>query len=138
MASVHFDIDASDLKNLEIDLRGAPKRIQFAASKTLRRSGLIVKDQMAKDARGHHGSWWGHPFVMRGLPRAVDSEMIGRLTVEVGFNKVGQGKLANIMVYGSVNNAPVFDHTASLRRSLPVIEEMFGEAGEESVLGVRR
>lgn len=127
MTRVSFHIDDSEVRNLYIDLRGAPHRVQFGAEKTLRRSAKVLKAAMREDASGH-----------RYLPHfaaAISDEMLDRYTAEVGFDKRGQGNLANIIVFGSVNNAPVYDFAAAPRRAQPVIDEMFGDLGEESVLG---
>ena len=63
--------------------------------------------------------------------------MIGPLAAEIGIEKKGAGKLAHIIVFGSANNAPVYDHTAALRRSIPAIEKVLADAAEGSVFGTR-
>jgi len=128
MTGVMLD-DNGELRNLEIDLRGARLRIQRAAPKTLRKAGEIIDAGMRVDASGHR--------YLPKLAAAVSHEMRGEWEVEIGLSpKAGtQGSLAHIIVYGSVNNLPVYDHTAALRRSTPEILEMFADAAEESVLG---
>lgn len=123
-------IDDDELRNLEVDTSEAPKRIQWAANKTLRRAGEILDEGMRQDASGHR--------FLPSLADAVSHEMRGEWEVEAGLSPQGkrnQGSIAHIMAYGSVNNAPVYDHTAVLRRSRPVIEKMFGDDVEESTLG---
>ena len=128
---VNIHIDDHELRNLEIDLAGAPARIQLAAPRVLREHvGPRLEREMKRDARGHR-------FLPR-LQRAVSWEMLGEWEVEAGISprpSGRQGRLAHIIVYGSVNNAPVYDHTAALRRTEPFAARALADAGEESVLG---
>lgn len=126
-ASIH--IDDSELRNLYVDLRGAPLRVQNNTRETLVRSARAVNDEMREDARGHR--------YLKHLPRAVSYQLIDRYTAEIGLGpqRGTQGSLAHIIVYGSVNNAPVYDHTAGLRRAEPRILEWFADEAEDSVLG---
>lgn len=123
-------IDDDELRNLEYDLSEAPVRIQRAARVTLRKAGQILDEGMRADASGH-----------RYLPKladAVSHEMKGDWEVEVGLRPEGhanQGSIAHIIAYGSVNNAPVYDHTAVLRRHREDIDNMFGDDVEHSTLG---
>ena len=125
--AVNIRWDTTQLDALEADLSRAPARIQFGAEKTLRRSGKLINQAMRQDASGHR--------FLPHLPNAVSDEMIGRYEVEIGLGPPGQGSLAHIIAYGSVNNAPVYDYTAGLRRSEPVVEEMFAGMTEDAVLG---
>jgi hypothetical protein len=43
-----------------------------------------------------------------------------------------------IILHGSINNAPVWDYTAGLRRSTPEIDEMFAGTAEDATLGTKR
>lgn len=123
-----IEADATQVRQLEADLSRAPFRVQWNASKATRNSARIVDAAMQVDASGHR--------YLPKLPAAVSHEMLGPLLAEIGLGPDGgQGSIAHIIVYGSVNNAPVYDHTAGLRRSMPAILEMYANAGEESVLG---
>jgi hypothetical protein len=126
---VRIEIDASELRTLEVDLAGCPIRIQFAAPRVLAsRVGPLLDREMRLDARGHR--------YLPNLPNAVTHEMIDPWTVEAGLGPDGdQGSLAHIIVYGSVNNAPVYDHTAALRRAAPRATNWLADVAEESVLG---
>lgn len=124
-------IEADELRKLEIDLRGAPIRVQTGATRLLAtRVGPIMADAMRADAKGH-----------RYLPKLADAvsyEMLDDSTLEVGLEAAGkrhQGSLAHIIVYGSVNNQPVYDHMAGPRRRLPRVERMFADMAEDAVLG---
>lgn len=128
---VRFHMDDSELRNLEIDLSLAPRRVQLAAPRVLRTVvGPRLEKEMKRDARGHR-------FLPR-LARAVSWEMLDEWQVEAGISprpSGRQGRLAHIIVYGSVNNGPVYDHTAALRRTEPAAVRALADAAEESVLG---
>lgn len=136
---VRIHIDDSELDRLAIDLSGAPLRVQFNASSAVRRSAAIVDEGMVQDARGHQGNWFGIPGTSYDTPleKHVSHELLAPLEAEIGIEQKGAGKLAHIIVFGSVNNAPVYDHTAALRRSIPAIADMLADAAEESVFGRR-
>jgi hypothetical protein len=133
-----LEIDDRELVQLEIDLRGAPTRMQFGVTRILKtRGGPILADAMRADARGHRGNYFGKPgteFVTP-LDKHVSYEMIDDNTVEAGIEYSGAGKLAHIIVYGSANNAPVYDKMAGPRRVLPRIVRLFEDVAEDSVLG---
>lgn len=125
-----IEIDSADLRKLEIDLAGAPIRSQLRLKKNIKRGGALVADGMREDAAGHR--------YLRHLPTAVSWETKeGGYAAEIGLGpkKGTQGALAHIIAYGSVNNAPVYDHTSALRRSTPFLERLFADGAEESVLG---
>lgn len=124
-----FEIDDSELRSLAVDLEEAPFRIQRGAHKTLDWAGGLVNKGMKADARGHRE--------LPHLPRSVTNEFLDFWTQEIGLGPIPgtQGRLAHIIVYGSVNNAPVYDHTAALRRSTPAILERFAGTAEDATLG---
>jgi hypothetical protein len=125
---MRIEWDDHELRNLEMDLRGAPGRAQRGATKVLAKSGLRINRGMKADARGHR--------FLPHLQNAVTNEFIGPMEQEIGLGPDGnQGSLAHIIVYGSVNNAPVYDHTAALRRATPAIERDFADMIEEATLG---
>lgn len=125
-----IEMDDRELRKLEVDLSESKLRVQFGATKTLRRSASRVDLAMREDASGHR--------YLPNLPNAVSHELLDSLTAEIGLAPDGdQGSLAHIIAYGSVNNAPVYDHTAGLRRWTPWILNQFGEMAEKSVLGER-
>lgn len=133
---VHIDDD--ELHSLELDLSRAPVRIQFGMTEVLAtRVAPLVKREMRRDARGHQGNWFGKPGTSYETPlhRHVSSEMLTRDTLEVGIEKNGAGKLAHIIVFGSVKNAPVYDHMAGPRRAMPRAVNMFADQAEDDVLG---
>lgn len=135
---MRVDIDDDELHTLELDLSRAPLRIQFGVEEALAtRAAPLVEREMRDDARGHQGNYFGKPGTSYDTPleRHVSSEMIRRDTLEVGIEKSGAGKLAHIIVFGSVNNAPVYDHMAGPRRAMPRVVKALADQAEEDVLG---
>jgi hypothetical protein len=128
---VGVHVDDHELEQLEVDLRQAPTRVQLGSKKTLRRGAELVDKAMVHDARGHR-------YLPR-FPRNISHGMVGDLEAEIGFDRSKglQGSLVWIILHGSINNAPVWDYTAGLRRSTPEILEMFGQTAEDATLGTR-
>lgn len=128
MARTTIHWDTSEVDGLASDLSRAPSRMQRRAPKVFARAAFKIKSTLRDDASGH-----GH---LPHLPSTVNYTKFSDLDYEIGFDDVGQGELAGIAVYGSVNNAPVmsspFDHA---RRELPFLERALADAGEEAVLG---
>jgi hypothetical protein len=127
-----FEIDDSELRTLQIDLSEGPARMQLGGHKVLGRAGDLVNRGMKRDARGHR-------YLPR-LPRSVSNEFLDYWTQEIGLSPIPgtQGRLAHIIVYGSINNPPVYDHTAALRRETPAILDMFAGEAEDDTLGSKQ
>ena len=107
-------IDASELDALARDFALAGAKVIPAILPTAHRAGNNIKRVMKKDADGH-----SH---LPGLPRYVEYDIettATSVTIDVGFRKEGQGNLANIAAFGSVNNAPVMDITRGLTEEVP-------------------
>lgn len=130
-------IDDSELNRLELDLSRAPMRVKVNASAATRRAAAAIDKQMTIDAAGHQGNWFGIPGTSydTALQDHVSHEMLAPLLAEIGIEYKGAGKLAHIIVFGSVNNAPVYDHMAGPRRALPTVDKLMADAAEESVFG---
>lgn len=132
------EIDGHEVKQLELDLRGAPARVKRHVDETLRfKVGPLLAREMRQDARGHKGNWFGKPGTSfdTHLDRHVSSEMVTRDTVEAGIEAKGSGRLGHIIAYGSVHNDAAYDPMAGPRRALPRIGRMFEQVIEDSVLG---
>lgn len=129
MARLRIHIEADELRRLEVDISQAPGRLQRNAGPTSRKVGNIVNKEMKVDAAGHGN--------VPHLPKSVTDELLDPWTVEVGLGpRPGtQGSLAHIIVYGSVNNAPVYDHITGPRRALPRVERLWADAAGDAVLG---
>ena len=137
MASMRWHIDGSELERLVVDMDGAPGRIQRNARKAVAKGARIIDRAMTEDATGHLGNLWGKPGTSYPTPleRHVSHEMIGPLSAEIGIEYKGAGKLAHILAYGSVNNAPAYDPMSGPRRVMPLVLEAMADAAEESVFG---
>lgn len=127
MARAHWD--TSELDRMIVDLSEAPGRIQRRAPKVFEVAANKIKRGMKRDASGH-----GH---LPDLDRHVSYDRLDALglSYEIGFDKIGQGHLANFAAFGSINNAPVMDHTAALREEIPFVMRNLGNAGADSVFG---
>lgn len=126
MTSIHWDTDEVD--RLAIDLSEAPGRIQRSADRVLFVGINKAKRNLKRMASGHD--------YLPQLDDHVEYERHGVLEYELGFNKVGQGNLANIAVYGSVNNAPIMGSPAdAIRIELPQIMRQLGDEGADAILG---
>lgn len=125
MTKIKFD--TSQVDRLSIDLSEAPGRMQRKAPKVFEVGANKIKAGMKRDASGHR--------FLPGLDSAVSYTRFDALDYEIGFDKRGQGNLANFAAFGSVNNVRVMDHTAALRHELPFIQRNLGDAGESAVLG---
>ena len=125
---MNLEWDASEVNRLAVDLSKAPGRIQRKAPGVFARGAFEIKASIKRAASGHD--------YLPDLDRHVSYTKYGPLDYEIGFDKVGQGNLANIAVYGSINNSPVMESPAMLARpELREIERHLGDVGEESVLG---
>lgn len=123
-----IEFDTSEVNRLAVDLSKAPGRIQRRAPKVFARGAFEIKNRLKRDASGH-----GH---LPQLDRYVSYDKLGPLSYEIGFDPVGQGKLENIAVYGSVNNAPVMQSPLyHAEREAAEILRHLGDEGEDSVLG---
>lgn len=94
-------ITVKGLTELELDLDRATSRMLPEVVSVLGRSGMNIK-------KGTQRRWSGMRHLAK-LPGLVSYEvyhMFGGVGVEVGPRHVGQGKLANVAEFGTVNNAP--------------------------------
>jgi len=122
---IHFD--SSEVDRLAGNLTKAPGRMQRRAPKVFFVGATKIKRGMRRDASGH-----GH---LSNLPGAVNYDRLGDLDYEIGFDKKGQGHLANFAAFGSINNAAVLDLNAPLRREIPFILRHLADEGESAALG---
>ena len=120
--------DTSEVDRLAVDLSQAPGRIQRAAPKVFEVAANKIKKSLRRDASGHD-------YLQSGFAEKVNYDRLGGIAYEIGFDDVGQGELAGIAVYGSVNNAPVMgspaDHAVL---EIPHMLRHLGDEGEEAVL----
>lgn len=127
MTGVHFDTAQVDA--LALDLSEAPKRMQLAARKTMKKSALSIKRRMQEEFSGHRYAG--------AVPMSLEMEQRGEFAWEIGeLNSAGpQWGLAAILSYGTSNNAPVADHRKSLLEETPIMMAYLGVDAKDAVLG---
>lgn len=132
MSGVHFD--TSQVDRLAIDLTEAPKRIQFNARKTMKKSALRIKQRMQDEFSGHRHA--------RSVPLSFEFQQLDNigLSYEIGeLDSAGpQWGIAAILAFGTSNNAPVADHVKGLREETPIMLDFLGVDAEQAVLGSDR
>jgi hypothetical protein len=129
VTGVHFD--TSQVDRLAVDLSEAPKRLQFAARKTMKRTALEIKRRMQEEFSGHR---YAEAVPLSLEFRATRADGLG---YEIGeLDSAGpQWGLAAILAYGTSNNAPVADHRKSLREEAPIMLAHLGSDAADAVLG---
>ena len=120
--------DHRELDALAADLLAAPAKVIPAILPVAGKAGVNMKRIMAKDAAGHSHL----PGLSRTAEYQVEADATS-VTVEVGFRKQGQGNLANIAAFGSVNNAPVMDITRALTEEVPNFMRWAAKVGSEAL-----
>lgn len=122
-----YHVDTHELDELAADFTSAPGRVQRGAVRILDRSAKRVQDGQRKDATGHR--------FLDELAGTVGKSRVGLLEYEVGFDKRGQGNLANILVFGSIHNGPIMSSPADhARRDVPLLERDAADMAEGAVL----
>ena len=109
-----FSIDAHELQDLAASLMAAAAVITPALVPVANKAGVNIKKRMKADASGHRH--------LPGLARTVNYDVetgADYIEVEVGFEKKGQGNLANIAAFGTSRNGPVMDITLGLKAEVP-------------------
>lgn len=123
--------DTSQIDRLAIDLEGAPKRIQFNARRTMKKSALQILRREREEFSGHRSA--------RGVPASFEMQQLDGigLSWEIGeLDSAGpQWGIAAILAYGTSNNAPVADHRKPLREEAPIMISMLGADAQDAVLG---
>ncbi len=123
-----YRYDTSELNALAADFSAGPGRLQRATPRVLERSAKRVQATTKADAAGHRN--------LDDLAGTVGRSRIGTLEYEVGFDKRGQGNLANILVFGSINNGPIMSSPADhARRDVPFLERDAADMAEGAALG---
>ena len=123
-----LDFDTSELDQLARDFATAGAKVIPAIVPTAHRAGNNIKRTMKADATGH-----AH---LPALPYAVEYDVertATSVTIDVGFRKEGQGNLANIAAFGSVNNAPVMDITRGLTEETPKFMQWAAKLAAEAL-----
>lgn len=108
------DFETSQLDALARDFLAAPAKVIPAIMPSAVRAANNMKRTLKKDSAGH-----SH---LPGLASKVEYDIATSptsITIEVGFRDEGQGELAGIAAFGSVNSAPVLDVTRGLTEEAP-------------------
>ena len=135
MATMRVSIDTREVRQLSVDLSRAPGRAQRRAPQAMRKNIRALYRAMKRDATGHRylsGGRGGRP--LQALMAWEQTDALG-LVYEVGFDKESTGKLAHIIVFGSVNNAPVYEFHGPLVTQTPKLLNDLGAMAENAVLG---
>lgn len=118
-------VDTHELQAARARLAHAPAAYSDAAEEELGSSARRIQSGMKVDATGHR--------YLPKFPRHVGRTKISKLHWEIGFNQVGQGKLASIIVGGSINNAPVYPWLGPFEREVPVLEQRLADKAQQIV-----
>lgn len=125
MIAVGYSIDAHEVKELAVALGDAPARLRGRINDAFADEARALEREMKADATGHR---YLPAFTKKGgpgFPTTMTSEKVGDLAYDIGFDKEGQGNLANIIVFGSINNGPVYEfYGPLLRRAEPFVERL--------------
>lgn len=118
-------IDTHELDIATARLRAVGERLRDEADDELGAGARRIQSGMKVDATGHR--------YLPKFPRHIGRSRISKLHWEIGFNRVGQGNLADIIVGGSINNAPVYPWLGPFEREIPVLEQRLADRAEKLV-----
>lgn len=120
-----ISVDASEVHTLTIELETAPERLRDNCDEVFKNEASALQRDMKRDATGHRH--------LREFQRALTGQKIGPLHHVVGFNVGRQGSLAQIVLFGTATNAPIYDFYAPLIRRTPYFVEHLARIAEDSV-----
>lgn len=118
-------VDTHELDLATARLRQSGGSVVDAVSDELGASARRIQAGMKVDATGHR--------YLPKFPRHVGRTKLSKLHWEIGFNRVGQGNLADIIVGGSINNAPVYPWLGPFEREVPVLEQRIADVAQDVV-----
>ncbi len=125
---VRATFQTGDLDQLAVLHFGqAGSRLNKAGTATMRKSVNRIEKGMKVDAGGHR--------FLPSFASQVTTQEKSPWSYSVGWRFAGQGNLAHIIVRGSVNNAPVYDHTIPARRELSALARDLAKDAEQAVFG---
>ena len=126
-------IDSSEVGELVTDFITAPSRIEGELEDVWRNEAMALHGDMRRDAENHRYLPSRTRSGGKGFAPSLGREKRGELDYVVGFHKSGQGNLANIIVFGSINNAPVYNFYGPLTRRTPFFVEHLARVCEAGV-----
>ncbi len=118
-------VHTHELDLAQARLRQSGARVVDAVDDELGAAARRIQAGMKVDATGHR--------YLPKFPRHVGRSKLSKLHWEIGFNRVGQGNLAGIIVGGSINNAPVYPWLGPFEREVPVLEQRIADAAQDVV-----
>jgi hypothetical protein len=126
--ALDLDIDHSEVTELVVTFERASQRLDRNLDSVFDDEADALTREMKRDAAGHR-------FLPK-LPQALSKEKLGPRDYLIGFNtgsRRHQGSLAHIIVFGSVNNAPVYNFYGPItRRAVPFVEHV-ARIAEDSI-----
>lgn len=128
---VFISVDASEVHTLTLNLERAPERLKGNLDEVFKNEASALQRDMKRDAQNHR--YLPDNAKGGGFARQMTAQKVGPLEHIIGFNKRGAGKLANIIVFGSVNNAPVYNFYGPLMRRTPFFVEHIARIAEDSI-----
>lgn len=120
-----LSIDASEVHALTINLEHAPERLRNNVDEVFKNEASALQRNMRRDATGHRK--------LRKFSRALTAEKLAPLDHVIGFNTGGQGSLAQIVLFGTATNAPIYDFYAPFQRRIPYFVEHLARIAEDSI-----
>lgn len=119
-------LDSREVHALAGELRVAPLRVMTAIVPVAGTAGQKIKAGIRRNATGH--------YRLGQLPSKVSYDVDAspsEVRVEVGFDKSGQGNLANIAVYGTADTAPFVDIDTPLNSEVGPFMRWVAKVGAE-------
>lgn len=119
-------VDDSQVRELAADLRQIPQKAMPTFQAIMKRGANNVKRDMQEHARGHRT----FPHFARSISYDRVRDVPG-IAYEIGPDKdrLGTGApLANLLYFGSSNNAPVLDLDVGIRAEAPRLERHLKDA----------
>lgn len=121
-----------DLARLSLDLGRISATAVPHMRRVLKKAGQNIKTDTQANMSKHPS--WSH------LSRSVSYDFVGLsgaagLSLEVGYNHVGQGKLAGIYEFGSARRSPNPTLMPAFEREVPRLEKAMGDAVDRMIGG---
>ena len=111
-----------DVEEWKAELAANPGKLESEASKVVKKGALEIKKAAQRSAKGAGGAHAKSAWL------AIQFDMTTQDEAEIGYNKRGQGKLGNLLEYGSVNNPPHDDLGQALESEGPTVEKFLVKA----------
>lgn len=110
------------LDQLSSEFASVSRRSDKAAGAVIKKGALVVKLAARKSSAANSGAH------AAGAPHKINFDMLGTTDAEIGYDKEGQGKLGNLLEFGSVNNGPHDDLGMAVESEAPNVEKYLAKA----------